>query len=67
MNRENQETRESGPAGPRVVFDCMLFLQATARSSGPAAAALREWQAGAFTLYVSQPVLEEVRDVLALD
>lgn len=43
----------------------MLFLQATARNSGPAAAALREWQAGTFTLYVSQPVLDEVRDVLA--
>lgn len=25
---------------PRVVFDCMIFLQATANESGPAAALL---------------------------
>jgi hypothetical protein len=27
---------------PRVVFDCMIFLQATASESGPAAALLRK-------------------------
>lgn len=28
-------------ARPRVVFDCMIFLQATVSESGPAAALLR--------------------------
>jgi|SRR5947209_8941323 len=52
------------PARPGAVFDCMAFLQATASPSGPAAACLRLVEAGAVTLFVSEPVLREVGDVL---
>lgn len=50
---------------PGVVFDCMIFLQATASRSGPAAELFRQLDAGRFTLYVSEAILREVRDVLA--
>ena len=42
---------------PGVVFDCMLFLQATASRVGPAAELLRHLDAGRFTLYVSEAIL----------
>jgi putative PIN family toxin of toxin-antitoxin system len=50
---------------PRVVFDCMVFLQAGARDSGPAAACLRLVEQGQVELCLSREVLEEVRDVLS--
>lgn len=55
----------SAPERPRAVFDCMLFLQATGRPTGPAAACLRLFESGALTLCVSDDVLREVEDVLS--
>ena len=50
---------------PRVVFDCMIFLQATASESGPAAALLRLVERNVLSLFVSREILDEVRDVLS--
>ena len=50
---------------PRVVFDCMIFLQATANESGPAAALLRLVDRNLLSLFVSREILDEVRDVLS--
>ncbi len=47
-----------------VVFDTSIFLQATFSRTGPAARVLRLLEAGAFTLYVSDELMEEIRDVL---
>ena len=49
---------------PGVVFDCNVFLQALANDESPAARALDFLEAGVMTLFVSEPVLREVRDVL---
>lgn len=49
---------------PGVVFDCMLFLQATANRHSPAARALDLLDAGEIRLFVSRPILKEVRNVL---
>ena len=49
---------------PRVVFDCMVFLQGAARPAGPAAACLRLVDEGRLILCVSDEVLAELRDVL---
>jgi putative PIN family toxin of toxin-antitoxin system len=43
----------------------MVFLQGTARDSGPAAALLRLWEDNAFTLLASGEVLLEIEDVLS--
>ena len=48
----------------RVVFDCMVFLQGAARAEGPAAACLRLAEAGYVELFVSEAILDELRDVL---
>lgn len=45
----------------------MIFLQATANEDSPAAAALDLLDAGEIKLYVSEPILEEVRKVLNRD
>ena len=50
---------------PRVVFDCMIFLQATASESGPAAALLRLVDSNVLSLFVSREILDEVREVLS--
>ncbi len=50
---------------PRVVFDCMVYLQATVNESGPAAALLRLVDNDEIALFVSHEVLAEVREVLA--
>jgi hypothetical protein len=55
----------TAPERPGAVFDCMTFLQATARPSGPAAACLRLVDTGALTLFVSADLLREVEDVLS--
>ena len=52
-------------ARPRVVFDCMVYLQAIVSESGPAAALLRSLDNDALSLFVSESVLEEVREVLS--
>ena len=49
----------------RVVFDCMVFLQAVGRPEGPARACFHLVDEGKTTLFVSSGVLAEVRDVLA--
>ena len=48
----------------RVVFDCMVFLQAAARSTGPSAACLQAVRDGRFQLLIHPEILAEVRDVL---
>jgi putative PIN family toxin of toxin-antitoxin system len=50
---------------PAVVFDCMTFLQATTSPTGPSAACFRLVEAGRVRLVVSQPILDEVRNVLS--
>lgn len=50
---------------PIVVFDCMVVVQALARSTGPAAACLAMVEAKAVELLLSDAVLEEWRDVLS--
>lgn len=50
---------------PGVVCDCMIFLQAVANENGPAAAILRLLDDDAISLFVSEAILEEVRDVLS--
>jgi len=50
---------------PLVVFDCMIFLQATANPTGPAARLFVEFvDPRRLVLCVSDRILEEVRDVL---
>ncbi len=49
---------------PRVVFDCMIFLQAAARPNGPAAALLELVEIDELELFVSEACLEEIREVL---
>lgn len=55
-------SRSSTPM--KVVFDCMIFLQATANQQSPAANALDLIDTGEIRLYVSEPTLEEIRKVL---
>lgn len=50
---------------PRVVFDCNVFVQGIANRNSPARKALRLFFDGAFSLFVSEPILREVRDVLS--
>jgi len=49
---------------PRVVFDCMVYLQAVVRETSPAAACLRLAEARQLELFVSRKILAEVQDVL---
>jgi putative PIN family toxin of toxin-antitoxin system len=48
----------------KVVFDCIVFLQATANEESSAANALDLLDTGEIKLYVSEHILEEVRNVL---
>ncbi len=50
---------------PHVVFDCMIYLQATANENSPAAACLRLVDQNAITLFVSRHILREIADVLS--
>jgi putative PIN family toxin of toxin-antitoxin system len=51
---------------PRAVFDCMVFLQAAARRTGPAGRLFVDFVEGrTLELYVSDTIIMEVRDVLA--
>ena len=49
---------------PRVVFDCMVYLQGAARTGSPAAACFRLVEGEQCTLSLSPLVLAEVQDVL---
>ncbi len=48
----------------RAVFDCMVFLQAAVRSTGPAGTCLRAARDGRLKLVISPEIIVEVRDVL---
>lgn len=48
----------------RAVFDCMVFLQATARPNSPSGACIRLAREKRIQLCLSTPILEEVKDVL---
>ena len=50
---------------PRVVFDCMIFLQAAARRASPSGACLALSEQGLLELYVSPAILDEVQDVIS--
>ena len=52
----------AGP--PKAVFDTMILYQATAQTTGPAAAFFTHLQDGHFSLFVSDETLDEARDVL---
>ena len=47
-----------------VVFDCMVFLQAAARATGPSGACLQAVRAQRLELVISPEIIAEVRDVL---
>jgi putative PIN family toxin of toxin-antitoxin system len=49
---------------PRVVFDCNLFVQGIANRNSPARKALRLFFNGEISLFVSEPIIREVGDVL---
>jgi putative PIN family toxin of toxin-antitoxin system len=49
---------------PRVVFDCMVFLQGAGKPRGPSGRCLHLVDEGHVTLCVSGEILAEVRDVL---
>lgn len=49
---------------PRVVLDCMVFLQGAGRPDGPARACFRLVDEDQVTLCLSAAILAEVRDVL---
>jgi putative PIN family toxin of toxin-antitoxin system len=49
---------------PRVVFDCNLFVQGIANRNSPARKALRLFFDGAILLFVSELIIQELRDVL---
>jgi predicted nucleic acid-binding protein len=48
-----------------AVYDCMIFLQGAANPNGPAARAMQLVVTGSVRLFISEPILAEVRDVLA--
>jgi len=47
----------------RVVFDCNVFLQALARPRGPAGQCVSLALEGKVALFISEQVLDEIRDV----
>lgn len=49
---------------PRVVFDCNVFVQGAANRNSPARACLRLFFDDQITLFISEAVLNELRDVL---
>ena len=50
---------------PQVVFDGMIFIQAVLSETGPAAQLFKLLEAGKFSLFVSNEVFAEVKDVLS--
>ena len=49
---------------PRVIYDCMIYLQGAANNNGPAGACIRRAILGEVELSTSLAILAEVRDVL---
>jgi uncharacterized protein len=63
--RNGKAKRRSEPSrGPKVVFDCNVYLQALIKETGPAAACLTLFENGTIELCVSEALLTELRDVL---
>lgn len=50
---------------PKIVFDCMVCLQAAAREEGPAAACLRLAENRRVRLFLSKATLNEIKEVLS--
>jgi putative PIN family toxin of toxin-antitoxin system len=48
-----------------VVFDCMVFLQAAANRNSPSARVLALVEVGEIKLFVSEEILNELREVLS--
>jgi putative PIN family toxin of toxin-antitoxin system len=53
----------SGETGEKVVFDCVVFAQALINPKGPAAACLAFAQQGRVVVFVSDYVLQEIREL----
>jgi len=49
----------------RAVFDCMIFVQGAARVKNPANACFELVENGEVSLFVSQEIIDEVKDVLS--
>jgi len=50
---------------PRIVFDCMVYLQAAAREKSPARKCLRLAEEHKVQLFISRKIIAEVREVLS--
>ena len=50
---------------PSVVFDCMIFLQALGRSSGPSKRCFELLDQGQIILHMSNAIQSEIADVLS--
>ena len=48
---------------PRVVFDCVVYVQALISGRGPSAACIEEIKRGAAALLISPQIMAEVREV----
>jgi len=51
------------PVPPRVVFDCPIYAQALINLRGPAAACLLLAQSGRILLFISDYVVQEIREL----
>ncbi len=49
---------------PRVVYDCVVFLQGLIKETGPAVDCLELFEDGKIELFISEAVLNEIGDVL---
>jgi predicted nucleic acid-binding protein len=54
-------------AKPRVVLDCMVYLQAIVRETSPAATCLRLSESREIELFISRQIIAEVQNVLSRD
>src|SRR5439155_7504885 len=61
--RTPSQTRGMNPSDKRVVFDCNVYLQALSSPDGPAGRCVQLAFDGAFHLFISPVVLDELRDV----
>lgn len=48
---------------PRVVFDAVVFVQTLINNKGPAAACIEALRSGRATLFLSDAILAEIREV----
>jgi putative PIN family toxin of toxin-antitoxin system len=51
------------PVSQKVVFDCVVFAQALISPSGPAGECVKRALVGSLQLFVSQYVIDEIRDL----